>query len=166
MMYKMSTPMQQNNQRVLAIDPGYERLGVAILENDTLLFSDCIQTSKNLSHPERLQGIGDAVLAIINKYSPDVLAIEKLFWGTNQKTALLVSESRGVVLLEAARAGLHIREFSPAEIKIAVTGHGRSTKDQIIKMVPKIISIEKDIKFDDEYDAIATGLTCLATREF
>ena len=77
-----------------------------------------------------------------------------------------MSESRGVVLLEAARAGLHIREFSPAEIKIAVTGHGRSTKDQIIKMVPKIISIEKDIKFDDEYDAIATGLTCLATREF
>ena len=78
----------------------------------------------------------------------------------------MVSEARGVLLYIANKEGLEIREFSPAEVKIGVTGFGRSTKDQIISMVPKIIRIEKKIRFDDEFDAIAVGITCEATKKF
>ncbi len=153
-----------SNTKILAIDPGYGRLGIAVLENTSLLYSDCFETSKELSHGERLKALGQELQKVIKKYKPEVLAIEKLFWGSNAKTALAVAEARGVILYEASCANLIIREFSPAEIKIAVTGHGRSTKVQIIKMIPKIITISKEIKHDDEYDAIAIGLTCEATR--
>ena len=103
---------------------------------------------------------------IIKKYSQDIFAIETLFFSKNRKTALMVSEARGVLLYIANKEGLEIREFSPAEVKIGVTGFGRSTKDQIISMVPKIIRIEKKIRFDDEFDAIAVGITCEATKKF
>lgn len=150
--------------RVLAIDPGYERLGVAILEKtdsqkETLLFSDCISTPKSLSHPERIKHIGCAVETIIKEYSPEYLAIETLFFSTNQKTALKVSEARGAILFIATKSNMSVLEFTPQEIKVAVTGYGKSDKSAVIKMVSRLITIEKTIKYDDEFDAIATGLT-------
>lgn len=155
---------QIKNKRILAVDPGYERLGIAVLEGDKLIFSECFKTKKEEPHSVRLKQIGDRLQEVISKYSPEIFAIEKLFWGTNQKTALLVSETRGVLLYVATKNSLVVREYRPTEIKIAVTGYGRSTKNQIMSMVPKIIKIDKKITSDDEFDAIATAITCSNTR--
>ena len=154
------------SKKILAVDPGYERLGIAVIESGNLLYSECFQTDKKFPHSKRLEQIGTHLEKIIKKYSPNIFAIETLFFSKNQKTALMVSEARGVLLYVADKEGLEIREFSPAEVKIGVTGYGRSTKDQIISMVPKIIQVEKKIRFDDEFDAIAVGITCEATKQF
>ena len=153
--------------RVIGIDPGYERLGLAVLErhqneNDTLVFSDCIKTSPKQKHSERLLHISVSLDRYIEEYKPNVLAIESIFFNTNQKTVTKVSEARGVVISRAAFFGLEVCEFNPLQIKQAVTGHGRSDKKQVISMVSKIVKIDKKIEHDDEYDAIAIGLTCLA----
>ena len=152
--------------RILSFDPGYERLGVAVLEREQgkeqLLHSDCVQTSKDLSFYERLTDIGNATESIINKWKPDAVALEDLYFNTNQKTAMKVAAVRGVVAFLAKRSGLPVFEYTPAQVKVAVTGYGKSSKEQMMTMVPKLVSIQKEIRFDDEYDAIAVGLTCLA----
>jgi crossover junction endodeoxyribonuclease RuvC len=154
---------------ILSIDPGYERLGIAILEKnpkekEVLLYSECFKTSSKLPHHERLLLIGERVNEIIKKWKPKALSIEKLFFNTNQKTALSVAEARGVVVYEAMSAGLSIFEYTPLQIKIAVTGYGRSEKKQIMSMIPKLIKVDKKISSDDEFDAIAIGLTLFATN--
>lgn len=155
--------------RILSIDPGFERLGIAIIERpsgpgakDILLYSDCFKTSAKLAFSERLVLIGTEINRIITEYAPTILAIETLFFTNNQKTAMNVSEARGVVMYEAARNGLEILEYTPLQIKMATTGYGKSDKGQIIFMIPKLIRIQKAIQHDDEYDAIAAGITCLA----
>jgi len=151
--------------RTLAIDPGFDRIGVAVLENDKLLFSDCIETDRKSPHQERLLMIGKAVEKIIKKWKPEALAIEKLFFNQNVTNALKVSEARGVILYEAARAGLEIFEYSPQAIKIAVTGYGKADKAQIVNMVRKLIALPSKKMLDDEVDAIALGITHLATQK-
>lgn len=156
---------------IISIDPGYERIGIAVLEKrektkEVLLFSECFKTSSKIPHVERLGLIGNEVSRIIGEFKPTALAIEKLFFNTNQKTAILVAESRGVVLYQASIAQIPVFEYVPGEIKIAVTGYGKSEKNQVAMMVEKLIKIEKEIKSDDEYDAIAVGLTCLAREKF
>jgi len=154
--------------RVIAIDPGYERMGVAILEKkngkEILVYSECFKTSSEIPYTERLKLIGQEIEILIKKYKPESMAIETLFFKNNQKTAMRVSEARGVMLYVASIFGLNVVEFSPMTIKIAVTGHGSSKKDQVIFMVKKLIKINIKIKYDDEYDAIATGLTYFATN--
>lgn len=152
--------------KILGIDPGFERLGVAILEKkdsrDVVVFSECFKTSPKLEFPERLNLIGEEVERIIKKYKPEVLAIETLFLTTNQKTVMRVAEARGVVIYEASRAELQIFEASPPQIKIATTGYGRSDKVQINKMVKMLVKIDNSKTSDDELDAIAIALTALA----
>ncbi len=154
--------------RIISIDPGYERMGVAIIEKkfnkEELLFSECFKTSPKIPHAERLALIGKEIENLIKEYKPETMAIETLFFSTNKKTAMQVSEARGVMLYVASTLGIEVREFSPVAIKIAVTGYGKSDKHQITEMVKKLIKIDKKIKYDDEYDAIAVGLTCFATQ--
>jgi crossover junction endodeoxyribonuclease RuvC len=157
--------------RIIALDPGYERLGVAIIDKEknskeVLVFSDCIQTPKTLPHAQRLGKLGEALDAIIEEYKPDGLAIETLFFAKSVTSALKVAEARGVILHAAARKNISVFEFSPMDIKIAVTGYGKSDKEQVTSMVSKLIKISKPIKFDDEYDAIACGLTFFAHHRF
>jgi crossover junction endodeoxyribonuclease RuvC len=157
--------------RIISIDPGYERLGIAILEKnprekEILLYSDCFKTSAKLSQSERLGLIGTEIERVIAEYQPQALAIETLFFSTNTRTAMTVAEARGVILQSAARAGMKVFEYGPGQIKVAVTGYGKSDKTQIISMIPRLIKISKEIKHDDEYDAIAVGLTCFATERF
>jgi crossover junction endodeoxyribonuclease RuvC len=157
--------------RIIALDPGYERLGVAIVDKEQrgkeiLVFSDCIQTPKTLPHAERLGKIGEALDSIIDEYKPEGLAIETLFFAKSVTSALKVAEARGVILHAAARKGIVVYEFSPMDIKIAVTGHGKSDKEQVIAMVSRLIQISKKIKYDDEFDAIACGLTFFAHHRF
>lgn len=155
--------------RIIAIDPGYERLGIAVLEREKkgvkekILFSECFKTKPTLPHSERLLLIGNEVSKVIKEWQPTVMAIETLFFNDNKKTAMAVSEARGVILYAGACAGLTIHEYTPLQIKIAVTGYGRSTKDQIISMIPRLVDIKKEIAHDDEYDAIATGITFFAS---
>lgn len=154
--------------KVISIDPGYERMGVAIIEKNNskeeLLYSECFKTSSKISHDERLKLIGQEIELLIKKFKPEVMAIETLFFKNNQKTGMKVSEARGVMLYVSAVNGLEVFEFSPMAIKIAVTGYGMSDKDQVIFMVKKLVNIKKEIKYDDEYDAIAVGLTYFASN--
>jgi len=164
--------------RILGIDPGFERLGIAVLEKadkktafvknsgvsrkERVVFSECFKTSAKLEFSERLHLIGKEVRKIIKEYKPEVLAIETLFLNTNQKTVMRVAEARGVVVYEASLAGLQIFEASPPQIKIATTGYGRANKEQIMKMVKMLVEMDKTKSSDDELDAIAIALTAFA----
>lgn len=157
--------------KILGIDPGYERLGIAVLEKnkgerkERILHSDCFKTSAKLPLTERLFLLGTEVNSIIQKYKPEKLAIEKLYFENNQKTAMGVSEARGAILFVARKAGLEILEYTPLQIKNAVTGYGKATKEQVHMMVSKLIELPKSIKQDDEIDAIAVALTGFATTK-
>lgn len=153
--------------RIIAIDPGLERVGIAILDKErggkeTLVFSECFKTKSSLTLSERLNLIGVHLNEIILEYKPEALAIESLFFTTNQKTAMVVSQARGVIIYEGAKNNLPIYEYTPLQIKVAVTGYGKATKTQVDSMVQKLIIISKKIKSDDEMDAVAIGLTCFA----
>jgi len=166
--------MQNNNDqslRVLGIDPGYERLGIAIVEKtprnkEALIFSECFKTSSKLSHDRRLVMLGEEIKRVIKKFKPTDMAIEQLFFNDNQKTALLVGEARGVITYEAALGNLEIYEYTPLEIKVAVTGYGRSNKEQVSGMIEKLITIPARKILDDEFDAIAICLTHIASKRF
>ena len=150
--------------RILGIDPGFERLGIAILDKpkngkEKVLFSECFKTSAKLEFSERLNLIGEEVKKIIKKYKPEVLAIETLFLTTNHKTVMHVAEARGVVIYECAKAHLQIFEASPPQIKIATTGYGKADKNQIMKMVKILVEIDNSKTSDDELDAIAIAIT-------
>lgn len=157
--------------RVIGIDPGYDRLGVAILEKkqgkEFMLFSDCLQTDKKQLLSERVFKLGREIEQLIKKWSPDALAIEKLFFTTNQKTAMGVSETKGVLTYIARAAGLSVNEYTPLQIKIAITGYGKATKDQVTYMLNQLIRLgeKNNIKHDDEFDAIAVALTHLVSRK-
>lgn len=154
--------------RILAIDPGYERLGIAILDRDKktrkelLVYSECFKTKSSLPFEERLVLLGNKVLKIIEEYKPKAAAIETLFFTTNQKTAMRVAEARGTLLYVAKNSGLEIYEYTPLQIKIAVTGYGKATKQQVGSLVTRLIALNKKVVSDDEMDAIAIGITCLA----
>lgn len=153
--------------RVLAIDPGFGRCGVAILERDrngreSLCYSDCIETPAKDGFLERMAGVGTEVERLIKEYQPDAVALEELYFSTNQKTVFRVAEVRGALLFVAHTSGLPVFEYNPGRIKIALTGYGRATKEQVTAMATKLLGIDKCGMRDDEYDAIAIGLTHLA----
>ena len=155
--------------RILAIDPGYDRCGVAIVDahsvgGEVLVFSDCIETKKSDSYYARLKQVLDAVDTLADLHKPNIFAIENLFFNTNQKTASKVSEVRGALLYLAMKKGLEIKEFTPLQIKLAVAGNGRADKRAVYEILPKLIKIDKKIKLDDEFDAIACALTASALR--
>jgi crossover junction endodeoxyribonuclease RuvC len=155
--------------KIISIDPGYERLGVAVIEKnkgekELLLFSECFKTKSSLPHEERLTLIGNRIKEVIKKWKPEQLATEKLFFSGNQKTALLVAEARGVILYTGSSMGLEVFEYTPNSVKIATTGYGRSEKRQMIDMVKKLIKVDSKTNSDDEFDAIAIGLTHFAIQ--
>ncbi len=161
---KKSTPTQSN--RVLGVDPGFDRLGIAILEKDGVLFSTCVETSRKLSHHARLLEIGEALRKIIGEWEPSCLAIESLLFNQNVGSALKVAEARGIILYEAARAELEVYEYSPQAVKIAVTGYGKADKKQVESMARKLVKLGDGKKLDDEIDAIALGITHIATKKY
>ncbi|MDQ5893072.1 MAG: crossover junction endodeoxyribonuclease RuvC [Patescibacteria group bacterium] len=151
--------------RILGIDPGYDRVGIAVIEGKTLLHSECFSTSPKDEFHVRLRGVGQRVHEIVAEFSPDVMALESLFITKNQKTAMKVAEARGVISYEACLLDIPIHEYTPPQIKVAVTGHGGSDKTAIIKMIPLLIKMPSKKALDDEYDAIAVALTCQAHTE-
>ena len=151
---------------VLAIDPGYGRCGVAVVEKaegkERLVYSDCIETSAKDSFPVRLSEVTTACAELLRAYKPDAVALEKLFMTKNQKTAMRVSEVRGALIDLATRHGVPVFEYTPGEVKSAAAGSGSADKRAVIKMLHALVKIDKKITHDDEYDAIAIGITHLA----
>lgn len=156
--------------RVIGVDPGYDRLGVAVVERttdgkETVVFSCCVTTDKQADLPERLHQLGREFVTILNTYTPQAFAIETLFFNQNQKTALGVAAARGVLLYAAKEANCSIHEYSPQEVKVAITGYGKSDKAAVTTMVTRLIANAPAKALDDEYDAIAVAVTHLATRQ-
>ncbi|MDE1975334.1 MAG: crossover junction endodeoxyribonuclease RuvC [Patescibacteria group bacterium] len=155
--------------KILGIDPGYDRTGIAVIEKDgsknALLHSECFTTDAKWPFYERLVAIQDRILHILEEFKPDALAIETLFITNNQKTGMRVAEARGVIAVAAAERKIPIFEYSPPEIKAAITGDGKSDKAQIIKMIGLLLEIPPRKRHDDEYDAIAVALTCSAIEK-
>jgi crossover junction endodeoxyribonuclease RuvC len=156
--------------RIIGIDPGFDRLGICILDKEgskeTLIFSTCVTTSKKESFEKRLVAIGVTLEEIILKYKPDELAIETLFFTNNQKTIITVAEVRGICIYLAHKHGAALFEYSPPQIKLAIAGHGKASKEDIAIMVPKILKQPLLINtLDDEIDAIAIALTHSANRQ-
>jgi len=153
--------------KIIALDPGYDRCGVAVIERtqdgkEKLLTSTCLTTNRDDSFENRLVSIVREFRSCITKYEPDVCVLETLFFAKNQKTAMHVAEARGALICAVTELEIPLHEFTPKQVKIAVTGDGAATKQQVMLMLPRLVRIEKDIKFDDEYDAIAVGLTASA----
>lgn len=148
--------------KIIAIDPGYDRCGVAILVSDkgkTVLDSSfCILTKKTDEHEKRLQTIFEKIKETIELEKPNALALETLFFSVNKKTALKVAEARGVISLLAALFSIPLIEVSPQQVKMAMTGVGNASKDQVQKMTKLLLNIGNTKKIDDEIDAIAVGV--------
>jgi len=156
--------------RVLGIDPGYDRMGVAIIEKqngkEVVLFSSCLTSEKGDDFADRLLFLGDELNKIIKKWKPEALAIEKLFLTNNQKTATNISEVRGMVVYLSKKAGLSIGQYTPMEIKINIAGYGSADKKQVTNMIEKLVCLPKSKRLDDEYDAIGAALTHLACFKY
>lgn len=156
--------------RVLGIDPGYGRCGMAVVEKEngreTLLYSACIETSAEDEFPERLRDVVGACKALIRTHAPDAAALEKLYFSKNQKTAMRVAEVRGALIALCAEHNIPIFEYGPGQVKSAVTGSGSADKTHIAKMLHVLMQIDKKVEHDDEYDAIAVGITHLAIAKY
>jgi crossover junction endodeoxyribonuclease RuvC len=160
-------------QKVLAADPGYGRLGLAVLERapvgaaggtrERVLLSVCVETEKSLSLPERIALLEKEVSSLLETYAPDAVAFEKIFFNQNTSTALGVAEVRGMLQTLAGQRGLPVFQYSPQDVKIAVTGYGKAEKKAVAAMVERLVVLEKRPRLDDEMDAIAIGIACLAS---
>lgn len=157
-------------KRVLAFDPGFERLGVAVLDKENgreiLRHSACIRTSPSLPFSERLRELGVSAESLIEEYKPGVVALEKIYFEKNAKTAMQIAEVRGMLSYIASLHSLPILEYTPLEVKSAVTGYGKSDKAAVSLMVSKLVVLPKRKRLDDELDAIAIGITCLAASRY
>jgi len=129
---------------------------------EKLLYSTCILTDKQAELNQRLQVVGDAITKTIKDHDVDTLGIETLFFNKNVKTAMGVAQARGIIIYVAMQQDCAIHEFSPQAIKIATTGYGNSDKVAITAMVKQLVPDVPLDALDDEYDAIAVGITCLA----
>jgi len=155
--------------RIIGIDPGYDRIGVAIVDKtsqkEVLVFSTAITTSARDTFPQRLLDLGKSLELIINEYQPTEAAIEILYFAKNSTTALSVAEARGVIQYIITCHQIPISEYSPNTIKLAITGYGSADKKAITAMIPRLIELHSGKKLDDELDAIAVALTHSAHRK-
>lgn len=146
------------DRSVIAIDPGYDRVGVAIFSNDKkLLHSECIVPDTKV-FSERLVFLKKRIHELIHEFKPTSAALETIFFSKNQKTAIKVAEARGALLVSCAELGLSVYEYSPQDVKIAVTGQGNADKGAITLMVSRLLKINAEKKIDDELDAMALGI--------
>ena len=147
---------------ILGIDPGLAIVGWGIVEYKNTRFRTVaygsVQTPAGMKTEERLKLIYEGVCELIEKYHPDAMAIEELFFNTNVTTGIRVAEARGVVLLAAQQAGLEIQEYTPLQVKQAVVGYGRAEKKQVITMVTMLLGLAKPPKPDDTADALAIAI--------
>lgn len=148
---------------VLGIDPGIAITGCAVVKEEkgrlTIIHHETIITSQKLPTPERLFKLHKQLVVIIKKYRPDVIALEHLFFNTNAKTALLIGQATGIIQLTAAQNKILVIEYTPLQVKMALTGYGRADKSQIQHMVKNVLKLPKILTPDDVADSVAIALT-------
>lgn len=148
---------------ILGIDPGYAIVGWGLIEYKSNSFSPlrygAVTTQAGEDFNDRLKVIYDDVCSIIKAFKPEAMAIERLYFTTNQKTAIMVAEARGVILLAAKQFGLPIYEYTPLQVKTAVTGYGKAKKPQVMEMTRRLLNLPEVPSPDDTADALAIALT-------
>jgi len=159
-----------NFMTVLGIDPGIARCGWGVVEKNTsasikTIDFGCVVTLSTTDEATRLSQLYSEILNLLKKYKPDVVAVEKLFFAANAKTALTVGQARGAILVAAGTAGVSVASFTPLEVKQAITGYGRADKVQMQRMVTKTLGLSKTPQPDDTADALAVAITyCFMKR--
>ena len=160
------------NPIIIGIDPGYDRLGWAVAQQSAggwhIFGHGCIITNRQEKIEQRYKEILEQLSAIIKDYQPQEAAIETLFWFKNQSTAMKVSEARGLILATLLTAGLKISQYTPLQVKQAVTGYGRANKKAVEKMVRLELAIDQNNAqeiLDDTFDALALLLCHQASRK-
>lgn len=147
---------------ILGIDPGLATVGWGVVQfaksRFTPLAYGAIQTKPGVAVEERLTQIFDALSEIIRRYAPEVVAVEELFFTNNITTGIVVAEARGVILLCARRHGLPVYEYTPMQVKSAVTGYGRAEKAQVMAMVTMLLGLKETPHPDDTADALAIAI--------
>lgn len=150
---------------IIGIDPGSERMGYGIIEKLPrskliCIISGCIVTSRKHTRAERLLCLEKELSSLLARFKPSAGAVETLFFFKNLKTVMPVSEARGVALLTLAKQHIPVYEFSPLQVKTAITGHGRAEKSQIQRMVKEILQLKEIPKPDDAADGLALAIAC------
>ncbi len=147
---------------ILGIDPGYAIVGYGVLDYDGNKFKvieyGAITTDASMDMFDRLKSIYDDLTTVIHRVKPDFMAIEELFFNSNQKTAINVAQARGVLLLAAMNNGVQIAEYTPLQVKQAVAGYGRADKNQVQQMIKLLLNLESVPKPDDTADAVAIAI--------
>lgn len=156
---------------ILGLDPGTNRIGYGLINQGggktIALDYGCMDFKSVKDNPlANLPLIQKAIAAILKKYRPDLVAIEKIFFFKNKKTVIGVSQARGVILAAVMEQGFKVKEFTPLEVKQAVSGYGRADKKAVQKMVKIILGLEKEPKPDDAADALAVAICCANTRDY
>ncbi len=148
--------------RILGIDPGYAIMGYGVLDYNGNRFKTVgygsVETEAGLPMPERLKLLYDGLTEIIQKYEPDEVSIEELFFNRNVTTAIGVGEARGVAMLACVEGGLIVSEYTPMQIKQALVGYGKAEKAQVQMMVKTILNLPEVPKPDDTADAVAAAI--------
>ncbi|HUQ85539.1 MAG TPA: crossover junction endodeoxyribonuclease RuvC [Candidatus Limnocylindrales bacterium] len=149
--------------RILGIDPGIGRTGWGVIDTEgqklTVKDFGCIETPAGMEIGERIEQIYDRVGEILDEYNPDSAGIEELFFNTNSKTAFVVGQARGVMMLAVTKKKIPLSIYTPLQVKIAVTGYGRAEKRQVAQMVKTLLKLESIPKLDDTTDALAIAIT-------
>lgn len=159
--------MPPNVPRILGIDPGFGRMGWAVIDavktQPVLRASGCVVTKKTSAESRRMAELFDHLSATIDQWSPTIVALERLFFQRNTTSAIGVGQARGVVLLASAQHHLPVHEFTPTDVKLATTGYGRADKRQVTRMICVLLGLKQAPKLDDEADAMAIAL-CASVR--
>jgi len=147
---------------ILGIDPGYAIVGCGVVRyeknNFTLLGYGAVTTHKDMPFNERLEKIYDDITELLEKFKPDAVSIERLYFNTNQKTAIDVAQARGVIFLAVQKKGIPIFEYTPLQVKQSIVGYGRAEKTQVQEMTKMFLHLDKIPKPDDAADALALAI--------
>lgn len=148
--------------RILGIDPGYAIVGFGVLDYDGSRFTPieygAVLTEAGTPFSDRLKAIHEDIEFIFNKFKPDCMAVERLYFTTNQKTAIDVAQARGITVLSAATRNIPVSEYTPLQVKLSVTGYGKAEKRQVMEMTRQLLSLAQIPKPDDAADALAIAI--------
>lgn len=151
---------------ILGIDPGTSLIGWGVIEGLAAKDYGALRTASNIHNRDRVKEVYGFFDKLLKKHVPDIVALESLFFFKNAKTVMAVSEIRGVLLLVAAHHGIEVREFTPLQVKQAISGYGRADKEQVQTMVKLVLKLQETPKPDDVADALALAICCANTVRY
>lgn len=148
--------------KIIGVDPGYAIVGIGVIDYQNTRFTTldygAITTPPEVAFPERLKMIYEDFYEIVERYRPDAIAVERLFFSTNVTTGIDVAQARGIILLVAALHGVPCFEYTPVQVKLAVVGYGKAVKKQVMEMTTRVLNLKQVPKPDDVADALAIAI--------